>query len=79
MDRLIRNVKKEEWKTLKVEAARHGLPIAAFLGHLLEEHRDRPEGRGWEAIRNSKRIFTDAEAKEMKKAAAAFEKIEEEE
>ena len=71
----IKNVREEDWRTLKSEAAKHDLKIAEFLNKVLEEHKKREVKRGnWDEIMYGKRVLTENDAKKLKEAMKDFRK-----
>lgn len=75
MDISIKNVREDDWRILKSEAAKHNLKIAEFLNRVLMEHKKKEENKGnWDEIMYGKRVLTERDAKKIKEAMQDFRK-----
>ncbi|MBI4019624.1 MAG: hypothetical protein HY364_05230 [Candidatus Aenigmarchaeota archaeon] len=74
MEKLVKDVKEEEWKVFRAEAAMHGLKVGEFFGYLVEEHikMERKTGN-WDNL-SKRKVLTEKDAKKMKEALKIFEK-----
>ena len=71
----IKNIREEDWRLLKSEAARHNLKIAEFLNRVLLEHKDREKEKGnWSEILHGKKFLTEREATKIKEITKEFRK-----
>ena len=75
MDIAIKNVREEDWRLLKAEAARENLKIGEFFGKLVKLYRQK-EGKGNrdEILYGRKMMLTDKEAEGMREAIREFRK-----
>lgn len=73
---VIKNVDKESWRSLKAEAARHGVTTGKMLEMLVKEHvhREKSHRDAWNALLRRKPLLTAREAEEIKKEAEQFRK-----
>ncbi|HLD83316.1 MAG TPA: hypothetical protein VI979_00495 [archaeon] len=74
MQKLVKDVKEENWKAFRAEAAMHGLKVGEFFGYLVEEHvKMERKIDNWDSLLKRKAL-TEKDAKKMKEALKIFEK-----
>lgn len=56
METCIRNIKEEDWKDFKSEAAKKGMPLGDFFSELLREHKKASKDP-WNKILKGKRTL----------------------
>lgn len=78
MPAVIKKIDEKAWRTLKVEAARHGVTTGKMIEIAIREHveREKKKGDAWKMIlsRRKKPLITEKEAEKIKEAAKEFSK-----
>ena len=74
MNTLIKNIDEENWRFLKVEAAKQNITLGELFNRLVEEHKNRDEdmNASWQRIFSRPALLTKEEAKRMHKAIESF-------
>jgi len=74
MNTLIKNIDEENWRFLKVEAAKQNITLGELFNRLVEEHKSREEDMNisWQRIFSRPALLTKEEAKRMHKAIESF-------
>ncbi|GEM_PF-2939492 len=71
----IKDVREEDWRILKSEAAKEDLKIGEFLSKVLMEYKKAEADSGnWNAILNGKKYLSGKDAEIIKKSTKEFRK-----
>lgn len=70
----IKNIKEEDWRLLKSEAAKHDLKIAEFLNIVLAEHKKREERNNWNEIIHGPKFLNAKDTDKIKEVMEEFRK-----
>ena len=71
----IKDVREEDWRTMKSEAAKENLKIGEFLNKVLTEYRKAEMDSGnWNKILKGEKYLNDKDAEIIKKSAREFRK-----
>lgn len=74
MNIAIKNIKEEDWRLLKSEAAKHNLKIAEFLNTVLLEHKKREEKNNWNEVLYGPKFLNEKDTAKIKEVMEELRK-----
>ncbi|MBI2138714.1 hypothetical protein HYU13_03940 [Candidatus Woesearchaeota archaeon] len=76
MEKLLKQVRREDWQEFKAEAALHNERLGEFLTRLVKEHKlkEKLPNAGWDYILKGKSTLSEHDAEKIKESLALFER-----